>query len=143
MPWENKELSKSYNIKFLGCIDPHLNIIRGMTKFEIVFPDGSERSIRPVFRREFIQDYFRILGNHTDRRLTEILEGKKDLFKLWGLIRIEERLNNNSFVEEPEISSEDFQWAKKVEKGHIQPSSVRQSDGSYLYIPDSKIGFNQ
>jgi len=50
-------------------------------------------------------------------------------------------LSEDSLEREPKITSKDFEWAEKVEKGHLRLSSEQQDANTFLYIPERKIGF--
>lgn len=142
MPFENKGVSRAWKIIFVDYIEQPRGGWAIMTRFEVISPDGSEKSIRPIFTEEFVDDYFRIPG---DRNMSEnrsaILKKKEDLFKRWSLVRIEECISGDCFEEEPKITRKDFEWAEKIEKGLLQPSSEMQNDTTYFYIPERRIGF--
>ncbi len=144
MPFENKELSRAWRIVYIDCIKPKGGWA-AMTRFEVTSPDGKTKSIRPIFRMNFVDDYFNIRGDQGDLAMDKdrgrMRIEKEELFKTWGLIRIEECLNKDSLEEEPEITSQDFEWAEKVEKGHLCPSSEQQDENTYLYMSERKIGF--
>ncbi|MCD6093600.1 MAG: hypothetical protein J7J51_02250 [Candidatus Omnitrophica bacterium] len=141
MPFENKELSRAWKIVFVDCIE------RGepwgvMTRFEVTSPDGKTRSIRPVFSMEFVDDYFHIPGDQNmSHNRKRILQEKEELFKRWGLVRIEELLSKDSLEREPKITCKDFKWAEKIEKGHLQLSSQQEGINVYVYILERRIGF--
>lgn len=130
MPFENKKLARTWRITFIDCIE------RGgefpiMAKFQVIFPDGKERSIRPIFSEEFIEDYFNPRNIYTEG--SRIIKERKELFKEWGLVRIEENIDNGFFEREPNVTRKDFEWAEKIEKGRLQPSSKQQNIDSYIY----------
>ncbi len=142
MPFENKELSRAWKIKFVDYIEQSRNGWAIMIRFEVTSPDTKERSIRPTFTEEFVDDYFHIPGDQNmDLNRKRVLQEKAELFKVWGLVRIEENLNRNTFEREPKISRKDFAWAEKIEKGHLQPSSQQQDINTYVYVPEKRIGF--
>ncbi len=142
MPIEIKRVSKGWKIAY---IDYRENPAGGwvlMTRFEVTSPHGDEKSIRPIFTMEFVDDYFRIPGERgiTERR-SALIKEKEGLFKRWGLVRIEECIDKDLLEEEPKIMSKDFEWAEKIEKGHLIPASRQQDENTYIYTPERKIGF--
>ncbi len=128
MPIESSETSGSWKIVYIDCIQP--GEARGaMVHFEVTHPDGKTKSVRPVFSMEFVNDYFHIPGDKDiDKNRSRIINEKEELFKTWGLVRIEEHLDQNTLEDEPKILSKDFVWAKKIEKGTLRPSSVNQAN---------------
>lgn len=145
MPIEIKELSKGWKIAFIDCKEfPDLKHTV-MTRFEITSPDGKNLFMGPSFTRNFIDDYFNIPGTggseQTERR-TALIKDKEGLFKKWSLVRIEECIDKNSFDEHPQITFEKHSnWARKIEKGTLQPASKPQDSNTYIYTPERKIGF--
>ena len=113
-----------------------------ITHFEVTSPDSTTKFVSPFFTKTFIDDYLGVPGdgNITENR-NRIVNEKQELLKLWGLVRIEELINQESLEAEPEISSEDFEWAKKVEKGDLRHSSSQQNANEYIYISERRIGF--
>jgi hypothetical protein len=141
MPIENKELTRQWKIVFLDLIE-HSKTLGAMARFEITSPDGKEMFSGIIFTRNFIDDYFGIpgVGDITGNRI-KILEEKKELFKIWALVRLEEAIDENYLEKDIRITSDDFQWADKVKTGILQPASNKLEDNSYIYIPERKIGF--
>lgn len=141
MPFENKELSRAWKIVFIDCIEPG-GVYGAMIRFEITSPDGNERSVRPIFSLGFVDDYFRIPGDQNmSQNRKRILAEQEELFKTWGLVKVEELLNKDSLEEEPKITRKDFEWAEKVKKRLLQPSCEQQDKNTYYYIPEKRIGF--
>lgn len=138
MPFENKELSRSWQIAFIDRVNRINSAYAAMLRFEAISPDGTRQSIRPIFTEEFVEDYFHISGTkESDRVISE----KEGLFLKWALIRIEECIDKNFIEEEPKISREDFKWAEKIEKDRLLPSSQKVGINTYRYMPERRIGF--
>lgn len=131
-----------WTIHFIDCLE--LEGGRGaMTRFEVVSPEGKGMSVRPLFSEEFVEDYFRIPGDgNLSKNRSRVIKEKEELFKTWGLVRIEELIDKTALEEEPHILQRDFGWAEEVEKGQLQPSSVREDDCTFVYSPERKIGFH-
>jgi len=140
MPIENRVWSISFIDYDKEWIQPWGNKLR----FEITSPDHRKIFTTVYFTTEFIDDYFHIPGDRNTNMRRERQEIKKDeleLFKKWALVRIEEALANNTIEEKLEISRKHFEWAEKIEKGYLKPSSQQQNDNTYVYILGRKIGF--
>lgn len=138
MPLKNQELSRSWKIVFIDRINRINSAYAVMLRFEVSSPDGKRKSIRPVFTEEFVEDYFHISGT---KESDKIINEREELFIKWGLIRIEECINEDSLKEEPKISRADFKWAESIKKGHLLPSSQQSDVNTYMYIPERRIGF--
>ncbi|RKY43168.1 MAG: hypothetical protein DRP85_00605 [Candidatus Makaraimicrobium thalassicum] len=141
MVYEKKNLSREIKIEFIDCIDPK-GLWVAMTRFEVTLPDGTQKSIRPTFRKAFIDDYFEIPGDDNLRvNRSKILREREDLLKRWGVARVEECITKNVWEEEPEITNNDLGWAKKLEEGSLELSSEQIDEKTYIYTPERKIGF--
>lgn len=144
MPIEIKEKSIGWKIAFIDCKEFPDFSHTVMTKFEITPPAGKKIFMGPGFTKDFIDDYFNISGmgglELTERR-SALIKEKEELFKKWSLVKIEECIDKNSLEEHPQISGENYDWAKKIEEGSLQPSSIRQNSNNYIYTPERKIGF--
>lgn len=139
MPIIKEESSKKWRIVFVDCIEPG-GVFAVMTRFEVTSPDGKTRSVRPAFTMEFVEDYFRIPGDkNIDKNRAKIIKEKESLFRLWGLVKIEELLDGGSLEAEPKISSQSFKWAEQVERGILKPSSVRQDENAYSYTSSQRV----
>ncbi len=139
MPIENSKSSNEWKITYIDCVDHH-GTGGTMIRFEVTSPDGKTKSIRPIFSMEFIDDYFRIPGdeNITINR-NRIIEEKEELLKTWGLVKIEELIDQNLLEDEPKILSKDFDWARKIEAGTLRPSGTGQDKNTYLYVRTRQI----
>ncbi|MBL7198011.1 MAG: hypothetical protein ISS47_07920 [Candidatus Omnitrophica bacterium] len=142
MPIEIKKISEGWKIVYIDYIENPRGGWVLMTRFEVTSPYGDDKSIRPIFTMEFIDDYFRIPGDRgmTERR-SALIKEKEELLKRWSLVRIEECIDKDLLEEEPKIMSKDFGWAEKIEKGYLIPASTQQDENTYIYIPERKIGF--
>lgn len=145
MVYEKKSSSKEIRIEFIDCIDPKGGW-GAMTRFEVTLPDGTQKSIRPIFSKEFIDDYFEIPGDDDlSINRSKILREKEGLLNKWGVARIEECISKNAWEDEPKITNNDFEWAKKLEKGSLELSSKQVNQKTYIYTPEIKkreIGFH-
>lgn len=141
MPIRNVKNSEGWKIVFVDFVECSADLYL-LARFEITSPEGKTKSIRAKFSRNFVDDYFRIPGDKDmEKNREKILEEKKWLFKKWALIRIEEVIDKSIDVDEPEIFSKDFDWAKEIEEGLVLPSSQEISSNTYLYIREKRIGF--
>lgn len=142
MPFESKEMLRVWQIVFVDYIEGPKGGWEVMFRFEVTSPAGKEKSIRPIFTMEFVDDYFQIPGDQNmSNNRSRIIREKIELFKKWCTIRIEECIDKDCLEAEPPISQKDFEWAAKIEKGYLKPSSQQQGDNTYMYIPERKIGF--
>jgi len=145
MPFENQESSQAWKIVFVDCIKPK-GLYAAMTRFEITQSNDKSKSIRPIFRLNFVDDYFHISGEKGDVAMEEdrirIRKEKQELFVKWGLIRIEESIDKDTLEDEPEISEQDLEWAAKIERGDLLPSSEQNGINTFIYTPERKIGFD-
>ena len=132
MPTEEQIMTRK--IEYVGCEHPH-----GLSKmvFEVTEPNGDIKVIRLEFRMKFINDYFRIQGMENS---IETLRKNKELFKTWGLVKIEENINAASSELEFEIT--DLEWASKVHTGRLKPSSISKGTNVFYYSPERRIGFH-
>jgi len=139
MPIENRV----WSIRFIDYDKEWIQPWGNKLRFEITSPEHQTIFTTVYFTTEFINDYFHIPGNRNRwlERRQEIKKNKLELFKKWALMRIEEALRKNTTVDTLKILSTDFEWAKKIEKGHLKPSSQRQNDNIYVYNVERKIGF--
>ena len=135
---------KPWQIKFVDYdvdwVQPWGNKLR----FEITSPDRNRIFTIVYFTTEFVDDYFHVRGDRNrdiQRERQEIKKSKLPLFKKWSLVKIEESLRNTTIGDRLEIFREDFQWAEKIEKGYLKPSSQQQNDDIYVYVLERKIGF--
>ena len=139
---KRKEPLKGWKIVFIDCKESHDNTRRVMASFEITSNSVNEKFIGPICSKEFIDDYFNIPGTggieQTDRR-SVIIKEKEELFKKWSLVKIEECIDNSSFIEHPQIN--DPKWAKEIEEGNLEPSSIEQDINTYIYTPEKRLGF--
>lgn len=144
MPIEIKKKSEGWKIVYIDYVENPMGAWALMIRFEVISPYGKERSIRPIFSMEFIDDYFHI-GGQDGQEFTEnrkrIIKEKEVLLKKWGLVKIEELIEKGSLEEEPQIMSKDFEWAGKIEKGSLIPTSKQQDEKTYVYTPERRIGF--
>jgi len=141
MPFENKELSRACEIEFIGCFDKFAgqnSVWVVTTEFRLIYPDARETSVTIIFGRSFVDDFFKV-SNIQD--IGRILMAKKELFKSWGLVRIEECLDSDSLKERLEISTGDLKWGKKIAEDRLRSSSIPQDSNTYIYTPKRKMGF--
>lgn len=97
------------------------------------------RTVCVEFEDDFIEDYFHIPGND-EEKMQRILNSQEDFLFRLGLIKIEEMINNQSFSKVIRISDKEIDWAKKVEKERIIPSS-NEMNGEFQFYPQKRIGF--
>lgn len=134
----------SWYLKFIGYDMGWEQPWGNKLRFEITSPDHKRIFTTVHFTTLFVDDYFHIRGDKnisTKRKREEIKKNKLSLFKKWALMRIEEALRSNTIVDRLEISRKDFEWAKKIEKDYLKPSSQQQNNNTYVYILERKIGF--
>lgn len=70
-----------------------------------------------------------------------ILQEKEEFFERCGLVKIEELISKHTLEKEPKISSKDFEWTEKIEKGHLEPFSQQEDINAYMCIPERRIDF--
>ncbi len=136
MPLEDTEQIKTWKIEFVGFEYPNGFEIARIV-FEVTNPKGNNKVIRPKFKMQFINDYFRISGRENS---IKAVKENEQLFKTWGLVKIEDIVGADSNETEPGIT--DLKWAKEVHDGQLKPSSRPQDANIFYYIPESKIGFH-
>ncbi len=135
MPIEDKEQTKIWKIEFIDFEYPNgFEIVKII--FEVTNLNNTTKVIRPKFKIQFINDYFSI--NDRINSIQAVKENKQ-LFKTWGLVKVEEIISSNSNETEPDIT--DLKWAKKVHDCQLKPSSRPHGTNIFYYLPESKIGF--
>ena len=136
MPTEDKEQITTWKIEFVDFEYPNgFEIVRII--FEATNPDRKIKVIRPKFKIQFINDYFRISGRENS---VKAVKENEQLFKTWGLVKVEEVISADSNETEPDIT--DLKWAKKIHDRQLNPSSRPQDASVFYYIPECKIGFH-
>ncbi len=136
MPIEDKEQAKTWKIEFVEFEYPNgLEIAR--IKFEVTNPNSKTKVIRPKFKMQFINDYFRISSRESS---VKAVKENEQLFRAWGLVKVEEIISADSNEIEPDIV--DLKWAKKVYDRQLSSSSRPQDANVFYYVPECKIGFH-
>ena len=82
-----------------------------------------------------MEQYFRVPWNKDlAKEETRLEKERRTLFVAWGLLKVEEMIENHFSVKEVVLSSEDDQeWAKKVEKGELRRVSEQKNEDVYVY----------
>lgn len=135
MPIEDKEQTKTWKIEFVDFEEP--NVYERRIVFEVTNPNSEIKVIRPKFKMGFINDYFGISGMESS---VKAIKENEELFKIWGLVKIEEIISADSNETEPDIA--DLKWAKKVHDGQLRPSSRQENANVFYYLPEYKMGFH-
>jgi len=125
----------SVEIKITDFIEDPVDGSAFGVNFQVSGPGTKVDYLRLSFSDFFIEEYFQIMyPKDLAKEEKRLLTKKRDLFVKWAVYRIEMwleagRPEQNIIVD----GSKDIEWAKKIEKDSISPTSLSKSKRTYAY----------